>query len=467
MDGLISQKLFRGARLAVAVVGPLAVLACGGRAPGPGGGGTPQPATAEETLSEIFNLTGLYQRLGRIAAGPPVPFVGQFTFFAGRGDSSVVLLALSLDNRAIAFERSNRDFQARYRVEMSFQHAGELPLRFAREETVTVASFQETQRVDETVVFQQAFLLPAGDYQVSVTVRDPRSGSFSRGEMAVAVPTFGPGTFSAPILVYRPAARFSLWEEPAVVVNPRGMVAHGDDSLVVFVEAYELAGPRALPVTVRDESGRVVLSDSLRFQGGRAVEAANARLPAEGPSLGKLTVTVGEGSERKEAIALVSFSRSWVLTNYDNLLSLLRFFGHESEVDALRRASPEDRPALWRRFWEETDPQPNTPENEALDQYFTRVAIANERFRDEGGANGGWRTERGEVFVTLGEPDQMYESPPGYDTRILQWVYNDYRAVLTFTGQIGFARMRLTSESRAEFARVRALVRQRQRNPSD
>ena len=67
-----------------------------------------------------------------------------------------------------------------------------------------------------------------------------------------------------------------------------------------------------------------------------------------------------------------------------------------------------------------------------------------------------------EVFVTLGPPDQELESPPGNDTRIIQWSYNEYRSVLTFTGQIGFSRVRLTPNSRAEFARLRVQARQRQ-----
>ena len=101
-------------------------------------------------------------------------------------------------------------------------------------------------------------------------------------------------------------------------------------------------------------------------------------------------------------------------------------------------------------------PVPETGENEALDQYFTRIAIANERFKDEGGP--GWRTDRGEVFVTLGEPDQVIETPPGTEQRIVQWVYSNYRAVINFTGQLGFSRLRMTPASRAEFSRARAQV---------
>lgn len=444
-----------------ALLGAFLLAGCGA-----GAGRRPteaQPGTAQETLSELFNLTGLYQRVGRLAAGPPLPFVGQVVFLAGRGDSTVAMLALSLDNRMLSFQRSGRDFVARYRVDMQFQQSGSLGVRYARDNTVSVASFQETQRTDESVVFQQAFLLEPGEYTLSVTVRDPGSGSFSRAEQALTVPKLSAGATTAPILVYQATPRANLWSEPGILLNPRGMVAHGDDSLGVYVEGYGLTETnRRIPLRITDEAGRLVYDGTVEFGGGQAVEARMVYLPAETPSLGRLTMRLGEGGGARETIALISFSRTWVLTNYDNLLDLLRYFGYDERLQALRGASAEERPALWRRFWVETDPNPATPENEALDIYFTRVAIANQRYRDEGGASGGWRTERGEVFITLGEPDMVYESPPGRDPRIIQWSYNDYRAVLTFQGQLGFSRVRLTTESRGEFARLRTLVRQRQ-----
>jgi len=456
---------FRRLALAMAAALPMAALGCGGGRGTGEAGVRPQPASAEETLDELFNLTGLFRRLGRIAAGPPLPFVGDYAFMAGRGDSTIVLLGLSLDNRALGFTRSGPDFVARYRVEMGFTPGDGLPLRYVREEQVTVPSFRETQRLDETVLFQQAFLLPPGQYTANVVIRDPSSSSFSRAELPLEIPAFPPGSFTAPILVYDGVPRSSIWAEPAVLLNPRGMVAHGDDSLGVYVEAYGLQEPRTLLLLVRDELDRQVHRIEIAFEGGKDVEAHTIELPGEATALGRLSLVLGEGAAVKETAALVSFSRSWALTNYDNLITLLRYFGHEGRLDALRRADPEERAPLWRQFWKDSDPDPTTPENEALDTYFTRVAIANQRFRDEGGQNGGWRTERGEVYITIGEPDQVYESLPGQEPRRISWVYNDYRAVIEFTGQIGFSRLRMTPASRAEFTRVRGLVRQRDRVP--
>jgi GWxTD domain-containing protein len=289
-------------------------------------------------------------------------------------------------------------------------------------------------------------------------VRDPASNAASRVEQQVEVPTFAAGSISAPAMVYEVTARTNVADSIHMVLNPRGTVAHGGgDTLYLYVEGYRFAGPNRVPVEVRDDQDSVVYRTDLEFAGGRNVEGRIVRLSSETPPLGELTITVGSGASAKKARALVSFARGWVVTNYENLLSLLRFFPYEIDrLNGLRSAKPADRARLWRQFWVATDPDPETPENEALDRYFTRIAIANERFRDEGGE--GWRTDRGEVYITLGDPDQILETPPANDRRFIRWVYNEYRAVIDFEGTMGFSRMRLTPQSRAEFARARAQV---------
>jgi GWxTD domain-containing protein len=432
----------------------LVAAACGGGRGQPGG----VPATPEQTLTELFNLSALYQRIGRLAASGPMPFVGSVGFVAGRGDSTVARVGLSFENHAFAFQRDGRAFSTRFRVEYAFSRQGGTPIQAVRDEVVRVESFSETQRNDESVIVEQGFLLAPGDYTLAVTVRDPASNAFSRAEQAVVVPAFRAGETTTPIMVYRAEPRASVTDSLAMVMNPRGTVANGGgDSLIIYLEGYRFPGPTRVPVEMRDDRDSVIYQGTVALEGNRPVEARVVRLASEAPPLGQLKISLGQGSAMKSVTALVSFSRSWVVTNYDNLLSLLRYFVWAPDrLSALRNAKPADRPRLWREFWSATDPIPETPENEALDQYFTRIAIANARFKDEGGP--GWRTDRGEVYVTLGEPDQTMETPPGNDTRVVQWVYNNYRAVISFTGQLGFSRLRMTPASRAEFSRAKSQV---------
>jgi GWxTD domain-containing protein len=410
-----------------------------------------------ESLTRIFNTTQFYQRLGRLAAADPLPFVGTVAFAGGPGDSVIAVLGLSLENRAFSFQREGNVFVARYRVSIDFQREGAPPVDLVREEVVRVPTFQETQRADESVLFQQVLRIVPGTYAVSVTVRDAGSTSESRATASFEAPDFDAVSHSAPILVYQATGRGSLADPLAIVLNPRGAVGYGSDTLLAYIEGYGYTEPATVPFTVYDEQENPIYRDSLSFRGGRPVESQVIRLAPDSVSLGELKLSVGTGEAARSVSALVSFTQAWVVTNFDEMLDLLRYFGQDERLAVMRRAPDMERARLWRKFYEETDPNPGTPENEALNQYFSRVNAANQRFTDEGVA--GWRTDRGEVLINIGPPDESVESSPGTQSRIIRWTYLTHRLELYFQDETGFGRLRLTPGSRAEYERILARLR--------
>jgi GWxTD domain-containing protein len=292
---------------------------------------------------------------------------------------------------------------------------------------------------------------------VSVTVRDASSTSESRAQGRYTAPAFPPGSTSAPILTYQATGRGSRKEPLSVVLNPRGAVGYGADTLLAYVEGYDFPDPVTVPFQVLDEQQEIIYDDSLRFRGGRSVESQVIRLAPDSISLGELKLVLGAKPQQRTVSALVSFSQAWVITNFDEMLDLLRYFGQDSRVNAMRKAPPSERSRLWRQFYTDTDPNKVTPENEALNQYFGRISAANARFNDEGVP--GWRTDRGEVFITLGAPDESIETTPGQSGRVVRWSYLNYRLSLFFQDETGFGRLRLTPGSRAEFERTLNRVR--------
>jgi GWxTD domain-containing protein len=410
-------------------------------------------ASSSETLTRLFNVQAYYQSLGRLAAGEPLPFVGSVAFARGPGDSTIALLALSLENRALSFQREGNGFVARYRVDLTLQGQGRAPISVSRDELVRVATFQETQRAEESILFQQTFRIQPGGYLITAALRDPATGSTSRAELNAEAPAFGTGTTTSPILVYQARGRAAAEDTLSLVLNPRGSVGYGSDTLLAYIEGYGFTGPTRVPIEMRTETDSVIFRDSLAFRGGQLVESQVLKLRPDSLALGALRLTVGEGSGRREVAAVVSFSGAWVVTNYDEMLDLLRYFGRDRMLDSIREAPDAERPALWRAFWRDTDPDKSTTENEALNTYFSRLAVANQRFRGEGVA--GWRTDRGEVYVTVGEPDETFETSPGQmGGRVLRWNYINLRMSLLFQDETGFGRYRLLPSSRADFERT-------------
>jgi GWxTD domain-containing protein len=444
-------------RLVISTVLCAAAFGCGNWSR-VGSGGEPTPT---ESLTRVLNSTQFYQRLGRLAAADPLPFVGNVAFAAGPTDSVIGILGLSLENRALAFQREGNVFVARYRVSLSFKREGTPSVDVTREEVVRVPTFQETLRADESILFQQVLRLVPGKYSVSVTVRDVGSTSESRAQAEYTAPSYGPASVSAPILAYQATGRGTLAEPLNIVLNPRGSVGYGSDTLLAYVEGYNFRRPATVPFKVMDERQHVVHEDELRFRGGRQVESQVIKLSPDSVALGELKLVVGEGDTARSASALVSFTQAWVVTNFDEMLDLLRYFGHEAQVSALRKAPASERARMWREFYAATDPNTATPENEELNQYFSRIAQANQRFTDEGVP--GWKTDRGEVFINLGAPDEAIENSPGTTAnRVLRWTYINLRLDLFFRDESGFGRLRLLPTSRADYERTLARVRRQQ-----
>jgi GWxTD domain-containing protein len=70
----------------------------------------------------------------------------------------------------------------------------------------------------------------------------------------------------------------------------------------------------------------------------------------------------------------------------------------------------EEREQFIEGFWRRRDPDPDTDENEFREEYYERIAYANEHF-----ASGipGWKTDRGRIYIMYGKADEVESHPSG------------------------------------------------------
>src|SRR5204863_1890518 len=311
-----------------------------------------------------------------------------------------------------------------------------------------VRTFQETLRADESVIYQRFVGLRPGVYPISVAVRDRNSPASGRQARTDTVPSLVGRAIGWPIPVYQGEGRARLGEQPTLLLNPRATLPYGADSLRFYVETYGMPRGTRLAARALDQAGHEVWHDTVALSGTDSFASALVVLrPGDLPvGQGRFEVsTVGAaaagGGAARSTPFLVSFSDQWAITNYDQMISLLRYFERQEWVAKLRRAPAEEPPAVWREFYRATDPDGATPENEALEAYFRRVQFANQRFRESG--DPGWLTDRGEVYVTLGEPDDVFDFSSDVSragSRGIRWTYNALRLTLVFQDQIGLGR---------------------------
>lgn len=79
----------------------------------------------------------------------------------------------------------------------------------------------------------------------------------------------------------------------------------------------------------------------------------------------------------------------------------------------------EEREAFIKIFWDNRDPDRDTEENEYREEYYQRIAYANENF-----ASGipGWKTDRGRIYIAWGKPDSVESHASGgaYDRPVYE-----------------------------------------------
>ena len=458
----------------VTVAVALASTACGGgqrppeTAPTPGGDRPPATVNAPGTqttrqrpMSAHPDAVRLYREMGLLAEGGDTPFIGNIGFLAARDpDSTLVVLTISLSNRALTFLREGDGYRATYKVSLSLQRAGSPARRVESEETVRVPSYRETSRGDESVLFQRIVAVAPGSYDLTLIVRDETGGKSGGIEAAMSVPELGDGALSTPLPFYQVALRDGLDSLPRILPTPRATVIFGVDSVApVYLEAYG-AGSGAVRVEARvqGEGGRGLLwSDTVTLERRGVLNSGVVNVPVSSIGVGVATLTLNRpgSADTVRTPIFVSFGEDLPIASFADMISYLRYFAPAQRLAVLQNAKVEDRAAEWARFLRETDPDPSTGQHEGLNAYFLRIAQANTLYREEGTA--GWLSDRGRVFIALGRPDQVYE-PNSNDVsqrgRSQIWDYQRFRLRLVFVDQSGFGRWRLSTSSENDFEAV-------------
>ncbi len=96
--------------------------------------------------------------------------------------------------------------------------------------------------------------------------------------------------------------------------------------------------------------------------------------------------------------------RDWVSKDVDYIITP----EEKKAFKALK--TDEERENFIAQFWARRDPNPDTEENEYREEFYERIAYANEHY-----ASGipGWKTDRGRIYITWGKPDSVESHPSG------------------------------------------------------
>jgi GWxTD domain-containing protein len=412
-----------------------------------------QPIAAQDVdISEIFSNQRFYEEHDLMQATGDVRFIADVWYLPGPADSTRALIGISLSNSALQFVRTDDGrWQAAYGVTASLEPgSGAESVEKSWQQSVSVASFDETLLAGETIVFQTDITLAPGDYDLSLAVRDRNADHGSRVAGTLDVPALPSArlALSEPVLLrlYRPADQGTEY-----VVHPSHYYPTTPERIDFLAEASG-ASPQAAPYTLRVSlipAGEDVTPVGPAWTGDLTPDStgtmeAFGSLDKPAAQFGEfelvleLTDAGGNVLASQSTPILIAGSSAWIAENWKDALRLIRYEATEDELEILEDIEdPAARLEAWGCFWKIRDPVPATATNEALVNYFQRIETANRTWRSA--LRPGFQSDRGRVYITLGPPDDMIERPmPGGPVPFEIWRYYSLNAEIRFVDRIGF-----------------------------
>ncbi len=111
-----------------------------------------------------------------------------------------------------------------------------------------------------------------------------------------------------------------------------------------------------------------------------------------------LSLSYGETKSKKEA--LPERYRKWLEEE------VVYIIGPRERDVFLKLENDRDRDLFIEAFWKHRDPTPGTPENEFRTEHYKRINYVN-HFFGRATPKPGWRTDRGRMYIILGEPQDI------------------------------------------------------------
>ena len=348
------MRAFRVSRSVVCLCfGSVALVGCRTSQPTPvTPGGLPAPSSGN--VEPGRDPSSVYNQMGLIATGSPLAYVGKIAYFASDSpDTTLVLASVSIPNRVLSFVRDGDTYRAPYEIRLKLSQGTTEIRTIDALEIVRVATFKEVNRTDESVIFQNYFRVPPGDYTISFLVRDAASNRSATQEGAITVPSMRAGRLSTPVLVYEASQRSILDSIPKILASPRSSAVFGQDSTVsVYLEAYGQQSRLPVSFVVQNDRGVVTWRDTTVLERKGALLSRAVKIPISRVGIGvaNVTFTRSDATDTVRTPVFVSFGNDIPLLSYEELINQLRYYAAPERLKALRDTPVDQRGTAWAAF---------------------------------------------------------------------------------------------------------------------
>ncbi len=401
----------------------------------------------------------------------PAFFVDAMSYRSDTEGLSRIEVYVQIPYAELSFVKEGEQYDARYEMVVGVYDENDSPvIERSWMDEIQVSDFGQTTSPQMYRLVQRSLDVKPGNYSLSVRIRDEESGRSSKAKNALLVTDFNEKSLSMSdiMLVKRLSTE---GDRRTIVPNISGRVPGSGEGFFLYFEIYQSGTLDSVRLRWRilDKNGNEV------FQHARTELLTSTRTQtfikiADVPLRASSYLAVIEAWPPDSALdadrkAMAFTSRRLVvrdpnlpptITDIDKAIEQMIYVARSSDVDHIREAEdPDTRLERFLEYWKKRDPDPETKQNELMNEYYARVEYANKAF---GSFREGWKSDMGMVFIRFGHPENVERHPFETGTKPYEiWYYYQLNRKFIFSDVTGFGDYRLEYPTTDLWGRIRDL----------
>ncbi|RMG42678.1 MAG: GWxTD domain-containing protein, partial [Methanobacteriota archaeon] len=369
------------------------------------------------------------------------------TFEDSTGDP-IARIYLQIPNNALTFVKQDSGYRADIQIEVVLsEKENDYVFNRTLSKQVFVPDFESTNAPDINNIFYSDIPVTPGDYKATVLVLDKNSNKQVQHKTTFKVnqPSKRDHRFLLSGILF--SDNFGVDTEGNVVeYQPEltnNFASQGKYIMAHFnTFTFEPTDTLLIEYFVRDDRGVVVQHNQYVSSSSEPLVKHFIRLNRYLFSRHQYSfeVIASINGIKQSSQDYFNFYWKYVPNSVEDLNQALQQLRYIADMDSIKfylKAPYTERKAYFQRFWKKQDPNPDTPENELMDEYYRRVNFANKNFSITG--LDGWLTDRGRIYIKFGHPDDIERHPfeaGSYPYEI--WRYYNNRKTFLFIDRTGF-----------------------------
>ncbi len=341
----------------------------------------------------------------------------------------------------LSYQKTTDGYQADYEIAISVEGDNDQQIEgIIRDGSIKVKTFAETRRPNDFVINMASVKLDKQDVTIRAALTDKVGDQVYQEEREVKerdywgkYPSLSRIEFCREITPSGQESKFNkgdLWVIPAVT---RQFGGDFDTTLTFYQEVYpgrtDVKYAKVITRIYHRVKGFVYV-DTVDYGNIEEIHRESRTINVAGFMPGDYELEVRlEGRRGKvydkiiEEFELMLTAETIYRSDFDLAVEMLKYLATKQERKDLKNAAtPEERRERWDEFWRLRDQAEHVRENPTKEEYFRRVRHADRYFSVM--KKDGWKTTRGMIYITYGEPDEVEDYPFELATKPYQvWLY--------------------------------------------